>query len=337
MERWLGVDRARESLRGSAGTGRTSARTSGAGHAGSAVTIGVFDGVHQGHRVVISRAVAQARQAGIPSVVVTFDPHPLYVLRPEAAPARLSTLQHRLELLEGLGVDATLVVAFTRELAARSPEDFVADVLLDALAARHVVVGQDFRFGRRASGDVELLRRLGAAHGFVVDAVPPVQAPDAEVRWSSTWVRERVAAGDVAAAARALARPHRLEGTVVAGDRRGRTIGYPTANLSCDPGSAVPADGVYAGWLVHARVPKAAAISIGTNPTFGGSQRRIEAYVLDETGLQLYGEHVALDFAARLRPTLRFDTVDALLAQMAADVARTRGVLGAPAPSAGSA
>ncbi len=293
-----------------------------AGYGPSVVTVGVFDGVHRGHRQVIRRTCETARELGLPAAVVTFDPHPLTVLRPAAAPVRLATLDHRLTLLAALGVDAALVLPFTPELAAWTPEDFVRRVLVDSLHSARVTVGQDFRFGAKAAGDVDLLRRLGPSSGFTVDAIPLIA--DEQGRVSSTTIRRQLAEGDVESAAAALGRPHRVEGPVVHGEHRGRAIGYPTANLDLPSDTAIPADGIYAGWLTvdDARMP--AAISIGTNPTFGGTLRRVEAHVLDRDDLELYGEHVAVDFAVRLRETLRFDSVPALVAQMARDVAQTR-------------
>lgn len=287
----------------------------------STVTIGVFDGVHRGHRQVIGRAVRRARESGTAAVVVTFDPHPVAVLRPDIRPIALCTLEHRLDLFAELGVDATLVLPFTPARAAQPADEFVIEVLVGALHAAYVVVGADFRFGHRAAGDVQLLRARGARDGFAVDAVP--LAGEGE-RFSSTRIRALVAAGDVAAAARALGRPHRVEGPVVRGDHRGHAIGYPTANLALPPETAIPADGIYAGWLTHAGARMPAAISIGTNPTFGGTVRRVEAYVLDRDDLELYGEHVQVDFAERLRDTVRFDSVEALVAQMRIDCDQAR-------------
>jgi riboflavin kinase/FMN adenylyltransferase len=302
-----------------------------AGFGPSAVTIGNFDGVHRGHRAVLKQVVDRARSAGLLAVAVTFDPHPLAVLYPDRAPEPLSTTEHKLELLAEAGLDAVLVMPFTHELAQWSPRRFVQETLVDALGAKEVVVGSDTRFGHRNSGDVDTLRELGAELGFTVQVVADLGRQGEERRWSSTWIRELVAAGEVAAAAEVLGRPHRVTGMVVHGDHRGREMGYPTANLEPDAVGAVPADGVYAGWLVRTgtgeRLP--AAVSVGTNPTFEGRRdRRVEAYVLDRLDLELYGEVVAVEFVDRLRPTIKFDGMDTLMRQMADDVTRCREVLG---------
>jgi riboflavin kinase/FMN adenylyltransferase len=306
-----------------------------AGFGPSAVTIGNFDGVHLGHQAVLRGVVERARQLDATPVAVTFDPHPLAVLFPDRAPQPLSTLEHRLELLAGMGLGAVVVMRFDRELAQWSPERFVQEVLVDALGAQAVVV-RDTRFGHRNSGDVQTLRELGARLGFDVEVVADVGDED---RWSSTRVRRLVEQGDVETVAEVLGHPHRTTGEVVHGDHRGRTLGYPTANLSPDAVGAVPADGIYAGWLIDygreersgapgaRRLP--AAISVGTNPTFGGIGRRVEAYVLDRDDLQLYGHIVAVEFVRRLRATLLFDSVEQLLERMAADVEQCREVLGA--------
>ncbi len=298
----------------------------------SVVTVGTFDGVHRGHQHLVGRAVARARALGVAAVAVTFHPHPAAVLRPERAPTVLAPLERRLDLLAELGLDAALVLAFTRELAAEPPGQFVDEVLAGPLRARAVVVGEGFRFGHRAAGDVALLAALGRERGFDVDAVPRVG--DERGGWSSSLVRRLVADGDVVGARRVLGRDHRVEGLVVHGDARGRTLGYPTANLAAEPavgGAAVPADGVYAGRLTvlgpQPSAPLPAAVSIGTNPTFGGTSRRVEAYVLDRTDLDLYDRRVAVDLVELLRPTLAFASVEELLAQMALDVDRARAVL----------
>ncbi|WP_116113088.1 bifunctional riboflavin kinase/FAD synthetase [Austwickia chelonae] len=299
-----------------------------------AVTLGNFDGVHRGHRAVVEQLVTQARVAGVTAVAVTFDPHPVSVLRPEQAPPLLGTLDQRLELLAELGLDAVLVMKFTRELATWTPEEFVQRVFVEALHAQLVVVGQDTRFGVRNSGDVETLRQLGKKLDFEVTVVSDQggQTHATEIaRWSSSQARSLVVDGDVEAAADVLGRQHEVAGAVVHGDHRGRELGYPTANLCEDPDGLVPADGVYAGWLVRSgtggeRLP--AAISVGTNPTFDGTQRRVEAYVLDRTDLDLYGERVGLEFVQRLRPMYRFGDIEELLTVMAEDVRRTRELLG---------
>lgn len=303
-----------------------------AGLGPTVVTVGVFDGVHRGHRVILERALAAARTIGAerhgdppPVVVVTFDPHPSEVVRPGTHPAMLTTVAHRAELLTAAGAGGVLVLHFSPSLSRLTPEEFVKTVLVDSLHAQAVVVGGNFRFGHRAVGTVATLEDLGSGLGFVVDGVD--LAGEDGVTWSSSYVRQCVAEGDVEAAAEALGRPHRVEGTVVHGDHRGRALGYPTANLAVTRHAAVPADGVYAGYLVRpdgTQLP--AATSVGTNPTFDGSERRVEAYVLDRDDLDLYGEHVALDLSHRLRDTLRFGSVEDLLAQMAEDVERTRRV-----------
>jgi riboflavin kinase/FMN adenylyltransferase len=297
----------------------------------SVVTIGNFDGVHRGHHAVLQQVVDRARVAGLRSVAITFDPHPLAVLYPDRAPQPLSTTDHKLELLAAAGLDAVLVMPFTHELATWSPRRFVQETLVDALGCRVAVVGSDTRFGYRNAGDVDTLRELGTELGFTVEVVADLGREGAQRRWSSTWIRELVAAGDVAAATEVLGRPHRTTGVVVHGDHRGRAMGYPTANLAPEAVGAIPADGVYAGWLVRIgsgeRLP--AAISVGTNPTFEGRRdRRVEAYVLDRVDLDLYDEVVAIEFVERLRPTLKFDGIQTLMRQMADDVTRCREVLG---------
>jgi riboflavin kinase/FMN adenylyltransferase len=296
------------------------------------VTIGVFDGVHRGHQRIINRALARAAELRLPTVGVTFDPLPESVLRPQESLAMLTTLERRVELLGALGLDAVWVVPFTLDFAQQTPQEFVDRMLVDTLRAVDVVVGANFRFGRRAAGAVSTLRDLGQRSGFMVDAVDLAgRDGSAGPAWSSTWIRQHVAAGDVEGAAEVLGRPHRLEGVVVHGDHRGRELGYPTANLDVVPQSAIPADGVYAGWLDG--LP--AAVSIGTNPTFPtitGTDRRVEAYVIDRADLDLYGRHMVLDLAFRLREMVAFDGVPALLVQMAADVERARRLLAASDP-----
>jgi riboflavin kinase/FMN adenylyltransferase len=291
----------------------------------SVVTIGVFDGVHRGHQATIGYAVKRARELGDASVVLTFDPHPSEVVRPGSHPAILTSPARKAELIEELGVDALCVEPFTREFSKLTAEEFVHDVLVEQLHAAEVVVGENFRFGHKAAGDVDLLVKLGRRFGFAVTAAP-LLADDSTI-FSSTYVRSCVAAGDVVAAAAALGRPHRLEGVVIRGDQRGRELGFPTANLLCGRFAAIPADGVYAGWLVRGEKLLPSAVSVGTNPTFAGTERRVEAFVLDFSG-DLYGELLALDFVAHLRPMVTFDTLESLVAAINDDVLRTRSVLG---------
>jgi riboflavin kinase / FMN adenylyltransferase len=302
-----------------------------AGRRGSVVTIGVFDGVHRGHRAVVGRAADRARTAGLPLIAVTFDPHPMTVVRPGSAPPLVAPVDHRARLLGQAGADDVLVLPFTAERSQQVAEDFVREVLVDALRTRVVVVGADFRFGHKAAGDVALLRELGERHGFEVEAVGLLGDGTHGPRWSSTYVREHVAAGDVVRAAEALGHLFRVEGVVVEGDRRGRGLGYPTANVPVEDGMLVPADGVYAGWLVRLDDPPGqrlpAAVSIGSNPTFDGTQRRVEAYVLDRDDLDLYGVPVAVELVERIRTMERFDDVDTLVDRMRQDVERARALL----------
>ena len=292
------------------------------------VTIGIFDGVHQGHQRTIGRAVELARERGVPSVVLTFDPHPSEIIRPGSHPPVLTGSRHKADLVEALGVDVMCVLPFTPEFRRLTAEEFVHEVLVERLHVSAVVVGENFRYGEQGAGDVASLTASGRRFGFTVEGL--ALEGSADTTYSSTYIRSLVDAGDVAEAARVLGREHRVEGLVVRGDQRGREIGYPTANLDLLPWSAVPADGIYAGRLLRrlSRDPEVlpAAISIGTNPTFAGRERRVEAYVLDFTG-DLYGEHVGLSFTARLRETLRFDGVEPLIEQMGRDVARTRDLV----------
>lgn len=301
----------------------------------SVVTIGVFDGVHRGHQRLVDRTADLAHALGLPTVVITFEPHPDEVVRPGTHPPLLGTPERRAQLLASLGVDAVMILPFTLELSRMGPDEFVQSVLVDRLHAARVVVGEDFRFGHRAKGDVALLKELGSKYDFEAEGVPLV-ADGRPI--SSSMVRERVANGEVESAARLLGRPHRVDGVVVRGAQRGRDLGFPTANLECREHTAVPRDGVYAGYLAcagygslhddhSAGYPDArwpAAISIGVNPTFEGGERTVEAYALDRDDLDLYGSHVSVEFVARLRDTLKFDTVEALIVQMRRDVDRAR-------------
>ncbi len=292
----------------------------------SVVTIGSYDGVHRGHQLIIGRAVERARERGLASVVVTFDPHPSEVVRPGSHPPLLAAHHRRAELMAGLGVDALLILPFTEEFSRLSPAAFVDAVLDRALGAALVVEGPNFRFGHKAAGDVAVLTGLGREHGFgveVVDLYVRGAAGGGEA-FSSSLARRLIADGDVAGAMEILGRPHRVEGVVVRGAQRGRELGYPTANVETLAHSAVPADGVYAGWLVTGGERMPAAISVGTNPTFDGTARTVEAYAIDRVGLELYGARAAVEFLAYLRGQERFATVDALLERMAVDVKRAR-------------
>lgn len=302
------------------------------------LTIGVFDGVHRGHAQLIGRAVKSAAVRGIPSVLMTFDPHPMEVVRPGSHPAQLTTLTRRADLVEELGVDVFLVMPFTHEFMKLPPARYVHDLLVEKLHVCEVVVGDNFTFGKKAAGTVATMQELGGRWGFEVDGVKLVG--EHAVTFSSTYIRACVDAGDMAAAADALGRPHRLEGVIVHGDGRGRDLGYPTANVAPPMHAAIPADGVYAGWftvltpgaVVGTTQPgkrMMAAISVGTNPTFSGRTRTVEAFVLD-TEADLYGQHVAVDFVEHLRPMSAFSSIDELTAAIARDVDRTRELLAEP-------
>jgi riboflavin kinase / FMN adenylyltransferase len=292
----------------------------------SAVTVGKFDGVHTGHRAVIAELERAAAQRSLASVVVTFDRNPLRVLAPDKCPPELVSLPQKLDLLAETGLDATLVLEFNRALSQQSPEEFVQRILVDALHARVVLVGSDFRFGAKGAGTVDTLRALGKTHGFTVQLIDDVR-PEGGKRVSSTWIRQLMADGDVAHAARLLGHAPTVRGIVVHGAKRGRELGFPTANLSPESHGLIPADGVYAGWLDvdGARYP--AAISVGNNPTFEGvPSKQVEAYVLDRD-LDLYDKVVDVSFTARIRGMVAFDGVDALITQMHDDVQRARDLL----------
>ena len=313
MQRWHGLDDV------PAGWGR------------SVVTIGEFDGVHRGHQRIVRHAMAAATELGLPVVVITFDPHPDEVVRPGSHPPLLCTATRRSQLLAGLGVDAVCVLPFTLEFSRLGPDEFVRAVLVDQLHAARVVVGENFRFGHKAAGDVALLAEMGEKYDFTAEGVPLLAENGVTI--SSTGIRAMLASGDVAGAAHDLGRPHRVEGVVVRGQQRGRSLGFPTANLQTLPHTAIPADGVYAGWLASLDAAGleteqwAAAISVGTNPTFDGRERTVEAYALDRDDLDLYGTQVAVDFVARLRETLKFSSVADLVEQMHVDVADSRRLL----------
>ncbi len=286
----------------------------------SVVVIGVFDGVHKGHQLLLNRAKEIADGRSI--IALTFDPHPTTVFAPDRAPTMLTTLADRVELLKIHNADQVAVIKFNEKFAAMSPEDFVETVLVNQLHASTVIVGKNFTYGHKAAGNVDSLIKSGLIHNFTVD-VQELRA-DTEVI-SSSRIRKLVVEGKVEEARTLLSRPHRLDGVVVHGEKRGREIGYPTANLGNIEGQTIPADGIYAGWLTVGINFWPAAISIGTNPTFEGDRgRQVEAYALDQQGLDLYDKSASIEFGWYLRPTLKFDSLDELLVQMKQDCEKAR-------------
>jgi riboflavin kinase/FMN adenylyltransferase len=292
----------------------------------SAVTIGKFDGVHRGHRAVVDRIRAIAAAEDLRAVVVTFDRNPLALLAPDKCPDSLVSLRQKLHLLATTGIDATLLLRFDRALASVPATEFVERVLVDTLHAKAVLVGRDFRYGARGAGDVDLLVDLGAKFGFTVEVVDDV-APEGERRVSSTWIRELLADGDVRRATELLGHTPTVSGIVVHGAKRGRELGYPTANLTPESEGLIPADGVYAGWLTDAGTRYPAAISVGNNPTFEGvPSRQVEAYVLDRE-LDLYDHVVDVEFVERLRGMVAFTNIPDLVDTIRDDVDRAREIL----------
>jgi len=287
----------------------------------SIVLIGVFDGVHKGHQEILNRAKAIADGEKI--IALTFDPHPTTVFAPDRVPTLLTTLSDRIELLKIHNADQVAVLKFTKEFAGMSPQDFVLKILVEQLGATTVVVGENFTYGYKASGNATTLIQEGKVHGFSVDVLK-LQSLGIDVI-SSTRIRKLLIEGDVDSARQLLSRPHRLDGVVIHGEARGREIGYPTANLGNLENQTIPADGVYAGWLSVGIDRWPAAISIGTNPTFAGVRaRQIEAYAIDQIGLELYDKSATIEFGWRLRQTLKFDGLAPLLEQMAKDCVRAR-------------
>lgn len=308
----------------------------------SIATVGFFDGVHRGHQELIRTAVGKAREQGIPSVLVTFDPHPRAVFAPGTEPAALLTNQRKAELAGALGVDHVLVVPFTKEFASLSPEQFVGEILHDTLGARDVIVGDNFTYGAKAAGTADTLPAHAAAHGMNATIVDLLQETGETV--SSTRIRGELADGHVGTAAELLGRPHRLTGEVITGQGRGGAqLGFPTANLDLGEGTAVPADGVYAAWFAVTEGPVRkdsdpngdmtlgvrypAAVSVGTNSTFGDTERTVEAHVIGRHA-DLYGLTGHLDFVGYIRGMVRFDGVDELIEQMNADVRTAMEMLG---------
>ena len=290
---------------------------------GSVVLIGVFDGVHKGHQLLLNRAKEIADGRNI--VALTFDPHPMQVLAPDRAPTLLTTLADRVELLKIHNADQVAVLKFNEKFAAMAPEDFVKDVLVGQLSASTVIVGKNFPYGHKAAGNVDSLIKDGLKFDFTVD-VQDLKSGEGEVI-SSSRIRNLVIAGKVDEARTLLSRPHRLDGVVVHGEKRGREIGYPTANLGNIDGQTIPSDGVYAGWLTVGINFWPAAISIGTNPTFAGVRaRQVEAYAIDQVGLELYDKNASIEFGWRLRDTLKFDGLEPLLVQMKLDCDQARSL-----------
>lgn len=290
------------------------------------LTLGNFDGVHLGHQAIVRRAVAEARALGGAAVVMTFHPHPIAVVAPDRAPPLLQALRDRLAALRRLGADLCVVQRFTPSFARLEPAAFVRDVLLRRLEVAHVVVGYDVTFGRDRSGTVDTLRALGAAHAFTVDTVGPVAVDAYTV--SSSAIRRLLLAGDVGQAARLLGRPYALRGRVVRGERRGRSLGFPTANLWCRPRVLLPLDGVYAVRVRRDEVWQPGVLNVGLRPTFGHRQRTAEVHLLDWDG-DLYGRWLEVEMVERLRGEQRFPGPDALRAAIAADVERARAVFAA--------
>lgn len=304
--------------------------------AGSAVTIGAYDGVHLGHRAVIDRVRAEAATRDLSSAVVTFDRHPASVVRPESAPLLLCDLDQKLELLESTGIDIAVVIAFDEMRASETAEDFVREVLVDCLRARSVIVGADFHFGKGRGGNVALLEQLGPDLGFDVLGMELVDADGSPAadgdRVSSTAIRRALAEGDLAAASAMLGRQYEVRGMVAHGDARGRELGFPTANVSVPGSILLPADGIYAGWFERADgTAHPTAISLGRRPTFyeTADVSLLEAHLLDFEG-DLYDEHVAVRFVERIRGEAKFDSVDALVGQIDRDCADVRIVLDRP-------
>jgi riboflavin kinase/FMN adenylyltransferase len=307
----------------------------------SVVTFGNFDGVHRGHQQVLSQLIRSARRTHSKAVAVTFDPHPALIHRPEEAPELIMGLADKLEALGELGLDGVLVVKYSLDLASLTAEEFVEQFLVDCLGASHVVIGHDARFGRGNSGDLDTMKVLGEKFGFDVQVIsefgsegyPLHNDAGTDRRCSSTWVREALQEGDVATAAEVLGRAHRMRGEVVHGAARGRALGFPTANLSPDATGLVPADGIYAGWLVDAAGKRwPAAISVGSNPTFDGVSRQVEAHVIDRPkeaaeDFDLYGQTVVVEFTERLRGMVAYRGPEALVEQMRLDVVQARDIL----------
>ncbi|MEX1185714.1 MAG: bifunctional riboflavin kinase/FAD synthetase [Gemmatimonadaceae bacterium] len=289
------------------------------------VTVGTFDGMHRGHRDVVQRLVDRAATAGLPSLLLTFDPHPLEVVNPAAAPQLLTSREEKIEILAETGLDYVAVLPFTRQLADYSAEEFVELVLRARFRMRQLLIGYDHGFGRSRAGDVSVLKSLGKRDGFDVEVVRAVEAPDGH-SISSTAIRRAVAGGDLDRAADSLGRLYSVGGKVGRGDQRGRRLGFPTINLVPPPHKLLPPEGVYAARVQTSRGTFGAMVNLGPRPTFGDSSVGLEAYLFD-TEVDLYGAHVRLEFVARLRDTRAFPDAAALIEQIKDDETSARSAL----------
>lgn len=289
---------------------------------GGYASIGNFDGVHRGHQAMLNVLTSRARSESVPAVAITFDPHPIALLKPDAAPPALTTIEHRAELLSRYGVDVTLVLPTDRNLLALTAEEFFETIVRSRLQARGLVEGPNFFFGRNRSGNITVLRALCASHGLSFDVAPPATVDEQLV--SSSVIRSLLDTGDVAHAVRLLGHPYRLSGTVGQGVQRGRTLGFPTANLH-DVATLIPGNGVYGGWTTADQARHRAAIHIGPNPTFGEGARKIEVHVLDYDG-DLYGRSLSVDFFERIRDVRRFSSVEELRVQLQTDIEAVRAM-----------
>jgi riboflavin kinase/FMN adenylyltransferase len=301
---------------------------------GTVITVGTFDGVHRGHRDVIERLVRRARERALPSVLVTFDPHPMEVVNPAAAPPLLTTREEKLEVLAESGINYLAVVPFTPVLASFSAEDFVEKVLRQRFRFEELLIGYDHGFGRQRAGNVGVLRELGEKDGFKIEVVEAVAAPDGH-SVSSTSIRRAVAGGDLERACAGLGRPYSVSGRVVEGEKRGRSLGFPTLNLGAPPSrKLLPPEGVYAVRVQTPRGPSGGMLNLGQRPTFGDSSTTLEAHLFDTTG-DFYGAQVRIDFIARLRETRRFATPDLLRKQLHEDESQARAALSRPVAQTG--
>lgn len=292
---------------------------------GAVITVGTFDGVHRGHWELLQTVVRRAHELDRPSVLVTFDPHPLRIVRPDAAPKLLTTPVEKMEILAESGLNYAAFLRFDRALSTYEPRRFVEEILIGRFGLGHLIIGYDHGFGRGRSGDVETLRGLGTELGFGVEVVAPVAAGATPI--SSTRIRRALVEGDVIAAAEGLGRPYSLRGTVVRGDGRGRKLGFPTANVEVpDPDKLLPAEGIYVVRAVLREGTVDGVLHLGPRPTFADASASVEVYLLDWGG-DLYGRHVRVDFCARLRGVERFDDAATLIRAMEADVAAARVLL----------